>query len=47
MLNSSIQRNFISPETVKQLNIFIQEKKKPYLFSIINRIIIKQDKKII
>jgi hypothetical protein len=34
-------------ETVKQLNIFIQKKEKPYLFSIINRTIIKQDKGII
>jgi hypothetical protein len=34
-------------ETIKQLNIFIREKKKPYLFSIIDRIIIKQDKGIV
>jgi retron-type reverse transcriptase len=42
-----IQGNFISLETIKQLNILIQEKEKPYLLSIINRIIIKQDKGII
>jgi hypothetical protein len=47
MLDSSAQGNFISPETIKQLNILIQEKKKLYLFSIINRIIIKQDKGIV
>jgi hypothetical protein len=47
ILDSSTQRNFILLETIKQLNIFIQEKKKPYLFSIIDRIIIKQDKGII
>jgi hypothetical protein len=28
MLDSSTQRNFISPEIIKQLNIFIREKKK-------------------
>jgi hypothetical protein len=47
MLDSSIQGNFISPETIKQLNVFIREEKKPYLFSIIDRIVIKQDKGII
>jgi hypothetical protein len=47
MLDSSTQKNFISLETIKQLNILIREKEKPYLFSIINRIIIKQDKGII
>jgi hypothetical protein len=47
ILDSSAQRNFISLETIRQLNILIREKKKPYLFSIINRIIIKQNKGII
>jgi hypothetical protein len=47
MLNSSAQGNFISLETIRQLNILIREKKEPYLFSIINRTIIKQDKGII
>jgi hypothetical protein len=47
ILDSSAQKNFISLETIKQLNIFIREKKKPYLFSIIDRIIIKQDKGIV
>jgi hypothetical protein len=47
MLDSSAQRNFISLETIKQLNVFIQEKKESYLFNIINRTIIKQDKGII
>jgi hypothetical protein len=47
MLDSSAQKNFISLEIIKQLNILIREKKKPYLLSIINRIIIKQDKGII
>jgi hypothetical protein len=47
ILDSSIQGNFISPETIRQLNIFIREKKKPYLLNIIDRIIIKQNKRII
>jgi hypothetical protein len=47
ILDSSIQGNFILLETIKQLNIFIREKKEPYLFSIINKIIIKQDKGIV
>jgi hypothetical protein len=47
MLDSSAQRNFILPETIKQLNILIREKKESYLFNIINRTIIKQDKGII
>jgi hypothetical protein len=47
ILDSSIQRNFILLETIKQLNVFIREKKKPYLFSIINRTAIKQNKRII
>jgi hypothetical protein len=34
-------------EIIKQLNMFIREKKKLYLFSIIDRIIIKQNKGII
>jgi hypothetical protein len=34
-------------EIIKQLNIFIQEKEESYLFSIINRTVIKQDKRII
>jgi hypothetical protein len=47
MLDSSVQRNFISLETIKQLNIFIQEKEKPYLFNIIDKTAIKQNKKIV
>jgi hypothetical protein len=47
ILDSSAQRNFISPETIKQLNILIREKEKPYLFSVINKIVIKQDKGIV
>jgi hypothetical protein len=47
MLDSGTQGNFISLEIIKQLNIFIQEKKEPYLLSIINRTIIKQDKGIV
>ena len=47
ILDSSTQENFILLEIIKQLNIFIREKKKPYLFSIINRIVIKQNKGII
>jgi hypothetical protein len=47
MLDSSIQRNFISLETIKQLNIPIREKEKPYLFSVVDRTVIKQDKGII
>jgi hypothetical protein len=34
-------------EIIKQLNILIREKKEPYLFSIIDRTVIKQDKGII
>jgi hypothetical protein len=41
ILDSSTQGNFILLEIVKQLNIFIQEKEEPYLFIIINRIVIK------
>jgi hypothetical protein len=47
MLDSSIQGNFILLEIIKQLNILIREKEELYLFSIIDRIIIKQDKGII
>jgi hypothetical protein len=47
ILDSSIQKNFISLETIRQLNVPIREKEEPYLFSIVNRIIIKQDKGII
>jgi hypothetical protein len=47
MLDSSAQGNFISLETIKQLNMFIREKKEPYLLSIINRTAIKQNKKIV
>jgi hypothetical protein len=47
MLDSNTQKNFISLKTIKQLNIFIREKKKPYPFSIIDRIVIKQDKGIV
>jgi hypothetical protein len=41
ILDSSAQGNFILPETIKQLNMFIQEKEKPYLLSVIDRIAIK------
>jgi hypothetical protein len=44
MLDSGTQGNFISPETIRQLNMFIREKEKPYLFIIIDRTAIKQDK---
>jgi hypothetical protein len=47
ILDSGAQGNFISLEIIKQLNILIREKKKPYLFSIIDRTAIKQDKGII
>jgi hypothetical protein len=47
MLDSSAQGNFILLETVKQLNILIQEKEKPYLFIIIDRTAIKQDKGVV
>jgi hypothetical protein len=47
ILDSSAQGNFILLETIRQLNIFIQEKKKSYLLNIINKIIIKQDKRIV
>jgi hypothetical protein len=47
MLDSSIQKNFILLETIKQLNILIREKKKPYLFIIIDRTVIKQNKGIV
>jgi hypothetical protein len=47
ILDSSVQGNFISPEIIRQLNVFIREKKEFYLFSIIDRTVIKQDKKII
>jgi hypothetical protein len=41
ILDSSIQGNFILLEIIKQLNIFIHEKKEPYLLNIINRTAIK------
>jgi hypothetical protein len=47
ILDSSAQGNFISPETIKQLNIPIREKEESYLFSIIDRTAIKQDKGIV
>ena len=47
ILDSSAQGNFISLEIIKQLNILIREKEKPYPFSIINRTIIKQNKGIV
>jgi hypothetical protein len=47
ILDSSVQGNFISPEIIRQLNVFIREKKEFYLFSVIDRTVIKQDKKII
>jgi hypothetical protein len=47
ILDSSIQGNFISPETIKQLNMLIREKEKPYLLSIIDRTAIKQNKGIV
>jgi hypothetical protein len=37
ILDSSIQKNFILLETIRQLNILIQEKEKPYLFNIIDK----------
>jgi hypothetical protein len=47
ILDSSAQKKFISLETVKQLNVPIREKKEPYLFNIIDRTVIKQDKGIV
>jgi hypothetical protein len=47
ILDSGIQGNFILLETIRQLNMLIREKEESYLFSIINRIVIKQDKGII
>jgi hypothetical protein len=47
ILDSNIQGNFISLETIRQLNVLIREKEKPYLFNIINKTIIKQNKGII
>jgi hypothetical protein len=47
MLDSSAQGNFISPETIRQLNVLIQEKEEPYLLSIINKTAIKQNKGIV
>jgi hypothetical protein len=47
ILDSSTQGNFISLETIRQLNIPIREKKEPYPFSIINKTVIKQNKGII
>jgi hypothetical protein len=47
ILDSSIQGNFILLETIKQLNILIREKEKPYLLNIINRTVIKQNKGIV
>jgi hypothetical protein len=47
ILDSSAQGNFILLETVKQLNVLIREKKELYLFSIIDRTAIKQDKGIV
>jgi hypothetical protein len=47
ILDSNIQKNFISLETIRQLNMPIREKKELYLLNIIDRIIIKQDKGII
>jgi hypothetical protein len=47
MLDSSAQKNFISPETIRQLNVFIREKEELYLFSVIDRTAIKQNKGIV
>jgi hypothetical protein len=47
MLDSSAQKNFILLETIKQLNMLIREKEKPYLLTIINRTVIKQDKGVV
>jgi hypothetical protein len=47
IFDSGAQGNFISLETIRQLNVPIREKEEPYLFSIINRTIIKQDKGIV
>jgi hypothetical protein len=41
ILDSSAQKNFISLETIKQLNMPIREKKESYLLNIINRTAIK------
>jgi hypothetical protein len=41
IFDSNTQGNFILLEIIKQLNIPIQEKEKPYLFTIINRTAIK------
>jgi hypothetical protein len=47
ILDSNIQKNFISLETIRQLNVPIREKEKPYLFNIIDRTAIEQDKGIV
>jgi hypothetical protein len=47
ILDSSAQGNFISLETIKQLNMLIREKEEPYLLNIINKTAIKQNKRII
>jgi hypothetical protein len=47
ILDSSAQRNFISLEIIKQLNVLIREKEKPYLLNIIDRTAIKQNKGIV
>jgi hypothetical protein len=47
ILDSSTQKNFVLLEIIKQLNIIIREKEKFYLLSIINKTVIKQNKKII
>jgi hypothetical protein len=47
IFDSSAQENFILPETIKQLNVFIREKEELYLLNIIDRTVIKQDKGIV
>jgi hypothetical protein len=47
ILDSSAQGNFILLETIKQLNMPIREKEKPYPLSIINKTAVKQNKGII
>jgi hypothetical protein len=47
ILDSSAQGIFISPEIIKQLNVFIREKEESYPLTIIDRIVIKQDRGIV
>jgi hypothetical protein len=47
IFDSSAQENFILLEIIKQLNILIREKEESYPLSIIDKIVIKQNKGII